>query len=381
MVRVTEYAWHHLFQSFNSRQKLEATLNFRETDEQFIQLQHNHSYTVEMSFLRGKDIPLSTEILLGLLTSISAFLFVIKYRIFKDSQTSGSEELNFHDILVLFIQLVPSTTLFNPWVILLAIFAEISIVSFIFSFLVLFVGSRFVERFWGRMEVIKFVLIVGSVTNLITVLIAIISNLIREDAKNMNTPLGGGISYYFGFLVVFKQLIPEHNIVLFQGLVNFRVKHVPFALLIILGLWSAIISQSLYPAVPSTVSFFASFIYLRFFQALRTEPILPVVSNDSSSGSVLIGDASDTFQLIEFFPAVTKPYLGPVFNQVYELSVLLGIVTPFNDETVQQSNTRAQKRLEQVNQSNKSIASSVAERRRQIALQVIEDRINKEHPK
>lgn len=120
---------------------------------------------------------------------------------------------------------------------------------------------------------------------------------------------------------------------------------------------------------------------MRFFQALNTEPILPVANNDSSTGSVLIGDASDTFQLVEFFPAVTKPYVGPVFNQIYELSVLLGIVTPFNDETVQQSNTRAQKRLEQVGQSNKSIASSVAERRRQIALQVIEDRINKEHPK
>ncbi|KAI5903483.1 Transmembrane protein [Candida parapsilosis] len=309
-----------------------------------------------MGFLRGKDIPLSTEVLLGLLTTISAFLFVIKYRMFKDSQTSGSEELNFHDILVPFIQLIPSTTLFNPWVLISAIFAEISVISFIFSFVVLFVGSRFVERFWGRMEVIKFVLVVGGVTNLITVLVAIISNLIREDAKNMNTPLGG-------------------------GLVNFRVKHLPFALLIILGLWSAIVSQSSYPAVPSTVSFFASFIYLRFFQALNTEPILPVANNDSSTGSVLIGDASDTFQLVEFFPAVTKPYVGPVFNQIYELSVLLGIVTPFNDETVQQSNTRAQKRSEQVGQSNKSIASSVAERRRQIALQVIEDRINKEHPK
>ncbi|KAI5967078.1 hypothetical protein KGF57_000507 [Candida theae] len=335
-----------------------------------------------MSFLRGKDIPLSTEILLGLLTTISAFLFVIKYRIYKDSQAAGgSEELNFHEILVPYIQLVPSTTLFHPWVIASAIFAEVSIVSFIFSFSVLFIGSRFVEKFWGRVEVIKFVFVLGSVTNLITVLIAIISNLIREDAKNMNSPLGGGISYYFGFLVVFKQLIPEHNIVLFQGLVNFRVKHLPFALLIFLSVWSAVISRSLYPAVPSTVSFFASFVYLRFFQALRTDPILPVSSNDSSTGSVLIGDASDTFQLVEFFPTVTKPYLGPIFNQVYELSVLLGIVTPFNDETVQQSNTRAQKRSEQVNQSNKSIASSVAERRRQIALQVIEDRINKEHPK
>ena len=70
--------------------------------------------------------------------------------------------------------------------------------------------------------------------------------------------------------------------------------------------------------------------------------------------------------------------MTPVFNQVYEVSVLLGIITPFNDESVEQSNLRAQKRQEQVNQNHKNVANSVAERRRQVALQVIEDRINKE---
>ena len=58
--------------------------------------------------------------------------------------------------------------------------------------------------------------------------------------------------------------------------------------------------------------------------------------------------------------------------------VCLGIITPFNDDSIEQGNIRAQKRLEQANQTQKSVANSVAERRRQVALQVIEDRINKE---
>lgn len=331
-----------------------------------------------MSILRGHKLPKSSKILLSLLTSISGLLLVLKYESYRSLLAATNEPIKFHDVRIPFIQLIPRSTVFNPWVLVLAIFAEISIFTFILSATILYVGSKFTERFWGYLEVIKFILIIGTITNLFTIVLAIISNIIREDAKNMDQPLGGGISYYFAFLVVFKQLIPEHNIVLFQGLVNFRVKHVPFALLIIFTLWSIFISKSMYPAVPSIGSFFVSFFYLRFFQSLSTEPNLPLSSNDASNSSVITGDASDTFQLIEFFPNVTKPILTPVFNQVYEVSVLLGIITPFNDESVEQSNLRAQKRQEQVNQNHKNVANSVAERRRQVALQVIEDRINKE---
>ncbi|EMG46651.1 hypothetical protein SBY92_005413 [Candida maltosa Xu316] len=327
-----------------------------------------------MSILRGHQLPQSSEILLGALIFVSCILFFLKYQQFQISQ--GSTDVIFHDIHIPFIQLIPRSTIYNPWVLVTAIFAEISILTFTFSFAVLYVGSKFVEKFWGCVETLKFVVIVGALTNLITVVIAIISNIIREDAKNMDQPLGGGISYYFGFLVVSKQLIPEHNIVLFQGVINFRVKHVPFALLVVLSFWSIFITQSLYPAIPSVVSFFVSYFYLRFFQSLSTEPTLPLSTADDTS--VITGDASDTFQLIEFFPDAAKPFLVPVFNQVYEVSVLLGVVTPFNDESVEQSNLRAQKRQEQANQASKNVANSVAERRRQVALQVIEDRISKE---
>ncbi|KAI5959552.1 uncharacterized protein KGF55_005196 [Candida pseudojiufengensis] len=330
-----------------------------------------------MSLFRGHNIPKSSRILLFLLITITSTLFILKYKTYNSLKLQDSTKpINFHDINIPFIQLIPNSTIYNPWSIITSIFAEISILSFIFSFIILFIGSKFIERFWGYIEVIKFILVVGSITNFITVLIAILINIARSDSENMNKPLGGGISYYFGFLVVFKQLIPEHNIVLFQGLINFRIKHLPFASLIILTIWS-IGFGTLYPALPSITSFFISYFYLRFYQSLKTDSILPSNNQDS----LLVGDASDTFQLVEFFPNLLKPYLTPVFNQIYEIAILLALVQPFNDEIIQQSNSRAQKRQEQVNQINKSVASSVAERRRQIALQVIEDRINKESGK
>ncbi|KAK6457858.1 eukaryotic integral membrane protein-domain-containing protein [Scheffersomyces xylosifermentans] len=330
------------------------------------------------ALLRSNSVPKSTKILLGALVSISALILVLKYNAFK-AQTQES----FHNMQVPYLQLIPRYTLFYPWVVLTAIFAEVSVVGFGASGLVIFVASGYIEKYWGWKEVVKFVLIVGSITNFVTVLITIVTNIVRGDVAGMNQALGGGISYYFGFLVVFKQLIPEHNIVLFQGLVNFRVKHLPFTLLVLVSLWSLLISRSLYPAIPSINSFIISYSYLRFFQSFVTDPLLPITSasgaNGETAGSSLItGDASDTFQLVEFFPSITKPYLSVVFDKGYELIVFLGIVTPFNDETVEQSNLRAQKRQEQANQAQKSVANSVAERRRQVALQVIEDRINKE---
>lgn len=99
-------------------------------------------------------------------------------------------------------------------------------------------------------------------------------------------------------------------------------------------------------------------------------------SNDATN--VIKGDASDVFKLVDFFPNISKPYLSVVFDKGYELAVLLGIITPFNDDSIEQGNMRAHKRLEQIDQTQKSIANSVAERRRQVALQVIEDRIHNE---
>ncbi|RLV92161.1 Transmembrane protein [Spathaspora sp. JA1] len=332
-----------------------------------------------MSLLRGHNLAKSSKILLGLLTTVSILVFIFKYQQYRALLESG-DDIKFHDINVSLLQLIPRSTIFNPWVLVVAIFAEISVFAFLFSFVVLLISSKFVERFWGYLEVIKFVILVGTITNLITVVVAIVSNIARNDAESMDKPLGGGISYYFGFLVVFKQLIPEHNIVLFQGLINFRVKQVPFAMLVLVGVWSLFISRSLYPAIPSIGSFFVSYFYLRFFQTLFMEPTLPVAStSDSLNSSLVTGDASDTFQLVEFFPVVTKSVLSGVFNSVYNVSALLGLITPFNDESLEQSNLRAQKRQEQVGKSRKSnAASSVAERRRQVALQVIEDRISKE---
>lgn len=279
-------------------------------------------------------------------------------------------------IVIPYIQLVPRYAIRYPWVLATSIFAEVSYILFVMSAAVLFVATGYLEKFWGFREVLKFIAVVGCLTNLSTVIVTIVSNIFRGDVKGMEKPLGGGILYFFGFLVVLKQLIPEHNVVLFQGLVNFRVKHLPFVSLAAVIAWLSL-TRSLYPALPSVMSFLVLYNYLRFHQLFFSDPLLPITgSAGETSANVIHGDASDAFQLVEFFPSVSKPYVGPLINVVYDLSVLLGVVTPFNDDAIEQSNERNHKLLEQVKNATRQISNLVAERRRQVALQVIEDRAN-----
>lgn len=316
----------------------------------------------------------STRVLLGMLYAVSLAILLLKMQRYR----AGGDTDSFHDIQIPYLQLIPRHTVLHPWVVCTAIFAEITVTSLVLSSVVLYVSTKYVEKFWGSREVVKFVLLVGTITNLLTVLTTIVGNVVRGDVSGMDKPLGGGISYYFGFLVVLKQLIPEHNIILFQGLLNFRAKHLPFVLLVAVVFWSLLVSRLLYPALPSVGSFFTSYVYLRFFQRYSIDPLLPVtMANGGQDSGTLVatGDASDTFLLSEFFPSVVQPYVAVVFARIYDVSGFLGIITPFNQESIDQSNLRAQKRQEQANQVQKLVANSVAERRRQVALQVIEDRI------
>lgn len=328
-----------------------------------------------MAALLWRSTPRSTRFCLSCLVTISSAILTLKLY----SRRAGSAEDPTYPLLELvvpFLQLVPRYAIFYPWVFVTAIFAEVSVISFLLSAVVLFIATGYVEKFWGYKEVIKYVLLVGALTNLSTVIVTIVSNIFRGDVAGMDLPLGGGISYVFAFLVVIKRLIPEHNVVLFQGLINFRIKHLPFLSLAVVVVWSVVFS-TLYPAAPALFAFFIAYNYLRFFQALSADPLLPTASGtEESNGSIIRGDASDAFQLVEFFPGVAKPYLAVVINAIYDASVLLGLIAPFNEEFVEQSNLRVQKLSERVNHANKQIANSVAERRRQVALQVIEDRMN-----
>ncbi|WPK23219.1 hypothetical protein PUMCH_000447 [Australozyma saopauloensis] len=308
----------------------------------------------------------STQIVVGLLVLISGALVVLKIGL-----EPGSS--------IPYLQLLPKYAIFYPWVFATAIFAEISLLGFITSLSVLILSTKYVEKFWGYKEVLKFIFLVGTVTNFSTVIVVIIINVLRNDVLGMNLPLGGGISYYMGFLVVLKQVIPEHNVVLFKGLVNFRVKHFPFIALVSATLWS-VIFKSFYPLLPSFFAFTVSYNYLRFFQSFYADSLLPT-TNTATTGSrdltIIRGDASDAFQFVKFFPEIMRPPLLIVIDRIYDISVLLSLIAPFDDDAIELSNLRLQSMSKQAEKMTQK-GTSDADRRRQIALQVIEERANQQ---
>jgi hypothetical protein len=116
-----------------------------------------------------------------------------------------------------------------------------------------------------------------------------------------HTTISGGIAIQAGFLVSFKQLVPEHTVAIAKGLVRMRVKHFP-AIFLLANTISGIILGTETAMYLAYFGFLTAWVYLRFF---RVSPSL--VSAATGDGSVTKGDASETFAFAHFFPEPMHP--------------------------------------------------------------------------
>jgi hypothetical protein len=103
------------------------------------------------------------------------------------------------------------------------------------------------------------------------------------------TTICGGVALQAGFLVAFKQLVPEHTVTLFKGIVKVRVKHFPSLFLLVNTLSGPIFGTDV-AAILAWLGFLSSWTYLRFYK--RSFPDL-----GSSQAPSLKGDASEIFAM------------------------------------------------------------------------------------
>ena len=120
------------------------------------------------------------------------------------------------------------------------------------------------------------------------------------------TTIAGGVALQAGFLVAFKQLVPEHTVTLFRGLVKLRVKHFPFIFLVLNTASGPLLGTSA-AAILAWLGFLASWTYLRFYK--RAHPDL-----GSAQAPSLRGDASEIFELAYFFPDLIQPPIRATAN-------------------------------------------------------------------
>lgn len=103
------------------------------------------------------------------------------------------------------------------------------------------------------------------------------------------TTICGGIALQAGFLVAFKQLVPEYTVTIFKGIIKIRVKHFP-AIFLLLNTLSGPIFGTDVAAVLAWLGFLSSWTYLRFYK--KSYPDL-----GSNQSPCLKGDASETFAM------------------------------------------------------------------------------------
>lgn len=192
------------------------------------------------------------------------------------------------------------------------------------------------------------------------------------------TQICGGISIQASFLVAFKQLVPEHTVTVFKGLVQMRVKHFP-AVFLLLNSLSGVILGTETAAILSWLGLVTSWSYLRFFKRQ------PDLTGTSTNGLGIKGDASETFAFACLFPDVMQPPIAAVSDQIYNVLVSLKVCTPFSEEDIvsgnQQVLARGEAGLPTLLNSHRAGAfrgnakREEAERRRTLALKALDQRL------
>ena len=183
----------------------------------------------------------------------------------------------------------------------------------------------------------------------------------------------GSVALQGAFLVAFKQLVPEHTVTILQGVVKIRVKHFP-AIFLAANTISGVAIGTDTALVLAWAGFLTSWVYLRFY---KRQPDLSGTGTDSGG---VKGDASETFAFACFWPDAVQPPIAKAADVIYGVLVKLRVLTPFSVEDVESGNVQASAREEGglpslLNQGRRGGKREEAERRRALALKVLDQRL------
>lgn len=281
-------------------------------------------------------------------------------------------------VFVPYLTIVPGLSTTYPWVLFTASFVETNLLSFLFTGSTILYSGRYCEHIWGVAELARFVGLQTLGSNILTVLIYLLAFSARRgvdpDTGDSMTPvtISGGIALVTGFLVAFKQMVPEHTVILFRGLIKIRVARLP---IIFMGAYTllGIFFFSDMLLVQAWSGFFISWVYLRFYRISYVDPLLPFSSTapqklgslagtgsatnsafasqtakansvGAQAGIKVKGDTSDSFALAQFFPEPLATAVALASDHVFNALVALRICTPFDPMEVEASNMRATNR-------------------------------------
>jgi membrane associated rhomboid family serine protease len=320
------------------------------------------------------NIPPVTRSILILILSLSLLCTLGRHSGFRTLPNQNDTSIP----LVPYLTLVPKVCLYYPWTFFTTTFVEQSIFSFLINGATVFFGGKYLERAWGSKEFAKVVLITSILPNIFAIPISIIRTLVSGTMAAAWTPISGGVTLQAAFLVAFKQLVPEHTVALFKGLIKMRVKHFPAVFLLVNSI-SGLFFGTNNSAISAWVGLITAWTYLRFYKRQ------PDLSGTATGSQGLRGDASETFAFAAFFPDKIQPPIAFVCDHVYTLLINMRICTPFSNEDIETGNQQAAARgeaglpslLNNGGRTGKGTGKrEEAERRRALALQALDQRLS-----
>lgn len=266
--------------------------------------------------------------------------------------------------------------MYYPWTVLTSIFVEQNILNFLINTTAVYLSGRYLERAWGSRDFAIVALVGAVIPNLLVIPTYVLWGIITRNTARADTPIAGAITLLAAFLVAFKQLVPEHTVSLYKGLIKIRVKHFP-AIFLLLNTFAGIVFGTDTALLLAWYGLITTWIYLRFF---KYQPEL----GTSTGGMRLKGDASETFAFPTFFPNAIQPPIAAVCDQVYILCCNMKIMRPFSDEAIASSNEQAMARgevslptvMSRDRGARPMSKREEAERRRALALKALDERLN-----
>ncbi|KAK3835940.1 MAG: eukaryotic integral membrane protein-domain-containing protein [Linnemannia elongata] len=209
------------------------------------------------------------------------------------------------------VALVPVSAPFRFWTFATASFFERNIIMYVINTFILLGCGKYLERAWGSRELFKYLSITGVGTMLGIYFTCLFEYIVRNnDALLYDTQAYGLTGVVAGFLIGFKQLVPEHLVTVW-GVFSIRVKSLPllFAIVMFLG---AFVTHTQIELLMAIYGLFISWIYTRFLKV--------------QDG--IRGDRSETFSFASFFPEFIQPPVKVVSNFFFGILVRLHICSP-----------------------------------------------------
>ncbi|ESO91160.1 hypothetical protein LOTGIDRAFT_105656 [Lottia gigantea] len=215
--------------------------------------------------------------------------------------------------------------------------------------------GKLLEPLWGALDMLIFFSIVNVSVGLLTSFCYLFEYFITKNADYLfDTHIYGLAGFIAAFSVAVKQVMPDH-ILFTSPFGKLRNTHIPLLLLVTAVTLRLIgLLDSAYPYLFGW-GIVVSWIYLRFYQK-------------HSNGNR--GDMADNFSFGSFFPSQLQPIVGILANTIFLGLVKLKICK------------KPQRRYDVSSPTTLTISlpgtdPQDAERRRQVALKALNERLNK----